>query len=143
MTRDERNQDAPEAIAVGAESGIGVVMLISTAIVFVGISTAWWLYNRRPLRGATEPDALERVQPDIFYVLRNKFFVDELYDATLVRLNRTFGWICDLMDRFVWLPRLKIDGALCREWCEEWWRSRERRRRLLAKGKSQLILIFV
>jgi len=48
----------------------------------------------------------------------------------------------ELMDRFVWLPRLKIDGALCREWCEEWWWSRERRRRLLAKGKSQLILIF-
>jgi len=47
------------------------------------------------------------------------------------------------MDRFVWLPRLKIDGTLCREWCEEWWRSRERRRRLLAKGKSQLILKFL
>ena len=36
---------------------------------------------------------LERLQPQIFNVLRNGFFVDKLYEATIIRFNalvRTF-----------------------------------------------------
>src|SRR5437867_4959758 len=84
------------------DGSIFVVMLISTLIVAIGISTAWWLYNRHPSQSATEADALERVQPDVFFLLRNKFFVDELYEATVVRVNASFARLVDLMDRFVW-----------------------------------------
>ena len=54
-------------------SGVVTVMLISTAIVAVGLGVGWWVYSRRPLTGA---DPLES---DIYYVLKNKFFFDELY----------------------------------------------------------------
>jgi NADH-quinone oxidoreductase subunit L len=80
-----------------------LVMLISTAVVAVGILLAWWLYARRP--EATE-DALERLQPDLFALLNKKFFVDEFYDATVIRWNAFVARAADWLDRWIW------DGAV-------------------------------
>jgi NADH-quinone oxidoreductase subunit L len=80
---------------------VGFVMLLSTIIVACGIGLAAWLYSRRPLQSTTEPDVLARAQPDIFYLLERKFFIDELYDATLVKLNAVFARTAYYLDRFV------------------------------------------
>jgi proton-translocating NADH-quinone oxidoreductase chain L len=77
-------------------SGVYVVMLISIAVVALGLGLGWWIYGRKPLRGA---DPLES---DIYYVLRNKFFVDELYDISVVKLNAWTARATRWLDDFVW-----------------------------------------
>jgi NADH-quinone oxidoreductase subunit L len=80
---------------------IGFVMLLSTIIVACGIGLAAWMYSRRPSTSATEPDVLAGAQPDIFYLLERKFFVDELYHATVVTLNAAFARGSYFLDRIV------------------------------------------
>jgi len=84
------------------ENGILSVMLTSSIIVFIGLGLGWWLYGRTPIVSAEAPDALERLQPQLFHLLRRKFYVDEFYEATFIRgtawLSRTSDWF----DRWVW-----------------------------------------
>jgi NADH-quinone oxidoreductase subunit L len=77
-------------------SGIVTVMFISTAVVALGLAFGWWIYARKPLAG---PDPLES---DIYYVLKNKFFVDELYDLSIVKLNAWTAQATRWLDDFVW-----------------------------------------
>jgi len=82
-------------------AGLGV-MGLSTLIVAAGVGLAWWLYGRKPATGPEAPDAFEAMQPDIFELLRRKFFVDELYDGTVVKVNAWCARACDWLDQFVW-----------------------------------------
>ena len=56
----------------------------------------------KPADKRTEGDALESLQPSVFSILHDKFLFDELYDATVVRLNATCARVSDWLDRFVW-----------------------------------------
>lgn len=78
------------------------VMLSSSIIVFVGLGVGWWLYGRRPAPNADAPDALERIQPQAFQLLRRKFFVDETYQATFIRWNTWLSRVSDWLDRWIW-----------------------------------------
>ena len=84
------------------EPGTLGLMLASAAIVFTGLGLGWWLYGKRQRKTAAEPDLLEVARPDIFALLKNKYFVDELYEATVIRFNAWFATACDFMDRWVW-----------------------------------------
>jgi NADH:ubiquinone oxidoreductase subunit 5 (subunit L)/multisubunit Na+/H+ antiporter MnhA subunit len=77
-------------------SNVYALMLISIAVVALGLGLGWWIYGRRPLTGA---DPLES---DIYYVLKNKFFVDELYDISVVKLNAWSARATRWLDDFVW-----------------------------------------
>ncbi|MBI3878091.1 MAG: NADH-quinone oxidoreductase subunit L, partial [Verrucomicrobia bacterium] len=77
-------------------------MLLSTVIVAIGIGAGWWIYGRKPVERAEQPDALETAQPQVFTWLRNKFFVDELYAATVIWLNAWWSGFCDALDRLLW-----------------------------------------
>ena len=85
-----------------------LTMSVSVVIVTLGIGAGWKLYGSQPIESADEPDVLERVRPntsflrDIFVVLQNKFYVDEIYEATVIRLNGWFARFCDLFDYWVW-----------------------------------------
>jgi NADH-quinone oxidoreductase subunit L len=85
-----------------AENGVLPVMLSSTIIFFLGLGIGWWFYGRKPIESAEAPDALERLQPQIFNVLRNGFFVDKLYEATIIRFNAWCSRSCDWLDRWFW-----------------------------------------
>lgn len=84
------------------------VLLFSSVIAFLGIGFGWLLYGRKPIQSANEPDALDRLTSDIpglrdtMILLRNKFYVDEIYAATFVRLNAWFAGFCDSLDYWVW-----------------------------------------
>jgi NADH-quinone oxidoreductase subunit L len=78
------------------------VMLLSSALVAVGIVWSGWVYGR----AARETDPLEKAQPALFACLRQKFFVDEFYAATVIRLTGAFAMFCD------WLDRVVLDGAV-------------------------------
>ena len=84
------------------EGGIFAVMLTSSVIVFVGLGLGWWFYGRIPIVSAEAPDALERLQPQIFLLLHNKFYVDEFYQATFIHWNRWLSRISDWFDRWIW-----------------------------------------
>ena len=74
------------------------LMLISTVVAAAGIGLGWLLYGRRPPKHVETPDVLERLRPAWFRVLRERFFVDELYDATVVRLTARFCRFCHSLD---------------------------------------------
>jgi NADH-quinone oxidoreductase subunit L len=83
-------------------SEVLATLLLSSCIVAAGIGLAWWLYAREPVERVKEADPLERVQPQVFSILRDKFLVDELYDATFVRLNAACARASSWLDQFVW-----------------------------------------
>ena len=78
------------------------IMLLSTGLVAAAIVISAWLYGRVKSRPAQEPDPLETAQPALFACLRHKFYVDEIYDATFVRLTKAFATFSDWLDRKVW-----------------------------------------
>ena len=84
------------------EGGTLGLMLASAGIVFTGLGLGWWLYGKRQRKTVEEPDVLQVAQPAIFRLLENKYFVDEFYDATVVRFNAWAARICNFLDRWIW-----------------------------------------
>jgi len=95
---------------VGALAGPGVLqlMLLSTGVVFLGLGLGWRFYGRRPVATADEPDSFRRVQPDIFELLRRKYFVDEVYNATVIRFNAWWARACDWLDYWIWNGAIQL-----------------------------------
>jgi NADH-quinone oxidoreductase subunit L len=91
-----------------AENGILPIMLSSTIIVFLGLGLGWWVYSSKRIESANSSDALGRLQPRLFNVLRNGFFVDKLYEATIIRFNGWCSGACDWLDRWVWGGAVKL-----------------------------------
>jgi NADH-quinone oxidoreductase subunit L len=73
----------------------------SAVIVLAGLGLGWWIYGRNSRSRAEAPDVLEAARPDVWALLHNKYFVDELYEATVIRLNAWFARCCDGWDRWV------------------------------------------
>ena len=81
-------------------------------MVALGIGLAWRLYGGNRIEGADQPDALEVSQPTLFRWLRAKFYVDELYGATVIAWNDAWSQVCDFMDRWVWGGLVRLVSLL-------------------------------
>src|SRR6185437_7060262 len=87
-----------------------------------------WLvvYGRRPLQQSEEPDPLEVMRPDIFHLLENKYYVDEIYEHTIIAFNAWFARMCDALDFWIWngLVQLIAFGTIGLSWvsrfCDEY-----------------------
>ncbi|HSP17375.1 MAG TPA: NADH-quinone oxidoreductase subunit L [Thermoanaerobaculia bacterium] len=82
------------------------LMIVSVAIAIAGIWVARTLYFSRP----AVPDAAEARLGVVYRILANKYYVDELYDATAVRgtllVAAVFSWIdANIVDGLVNLTR--------------------------------------
>ncbi|MEO6912119.1 MAG: proton-conducting transporter membrane subunit, partial [Edaphobacter sp.] len=95
-------QPATLRIAGFFEEGILPVMLSSSLIVFIGLGLGWWLYGRTAIVSAQAPDALERLQPQLFNLLRHKFYGDEFYQATFIRWSAWLSRVSVWFDRWIW-----------------------------------------
>jgi NADH-quinone oxidoreductase subunit L len=84
------------------ESGVLSLMLLSAVIVFTGIALGWWFYGRKSAEKADVADPLGKLRPDIYTLLQNKYYIDELYEATVIRFNAWFAKVCDFLDEWVW-----------------------------------------
>ncbi len=84
------------------EGGTLGLMLASAVIVFTGLGLGWWLYGKRLRKTVEEPDVLQAAQPAVFRLLENKYFVDEIYEATVVRFNAWAARFCDFLDHWIW-----------------------------------------
>ncbi|MBM3837162.1 MAG: hypothetical protein FJ398_04230 [Verrucomicrobia bacterium] len=88
------------------------IMALSIVVVVVGVFAGWRLYGHEPIKSADAPDPLERMRPDVFAVLRGKFFVDELYEASVIRFNAWSAWLSDRLDRSLWNGLVKMVSYL-------------------------------
>ena len=79
-------------------------MLLSVGVASMGIFLAWWFYIRRP----QTPEKLAKSFHAPYELLLNKYYVDEMYDALLVR---PLGW---LSTKILWrgVDAAGIDGAV-------------------------------
>ncbi len=91
---------------------VGMTLLLSTCIVAAGISLAWWLYAVKPLEKGDEADALEKLQPHVFSLLHDKFLIDEIYEATIVRLNAICARVSNWLDDVVWGGLVQVVSLL-------------------------------
>jgi NADH-quinone oxidoreductase subunit L len=96
------NKPATFSFAGFSEPGIVPVMVSSSLLVFLGLGLGWYFYGRKPIQSAEAPDALGKLQPGIFTVLGNAYYIDALYATTIIRLNTFWSRVCDWFDRFVW-----------------------------------------
>jgi NADH-quinone oxidoreductase subunit L len=95
------------------------LMLLSAAIVASGIGLGWFLYGRKGVGSPDELDVLEKIRPDVFALLRNKYFVDEIYEASVIRFNAWSAKACDWLDYWVWngMVQLLSYAILGLSWC--------------------------
>jgi NADH-quinone oxidoreductase subunit L len=84
------------------EGGVLSLMLLSAVIVFTGIALGWWFYGRKPIEKADAPDVLERLPADLYKAFQNKYWIDELYEVTVIRFNAWWARVCDFLDEWVW-----------------------------------------
>ncbi|MEI6084174.1 MAG: NADH-quinone oxidoreductase subunit L [Verrucomicrobiota bacterium] len=85
--------------------GAGLVMGISVAIGALGIFLGYLVYGRKPMQHADEPDPLAKMG-GLFTALNRKWYVDEFYEATIIRLTMATGTFFRMFDKLV------VDGIL-------------------------------
>ena len=78
------------------------LMVLSSVVVFAGLGIGWWLYGRKPMQKANEPDVLERLPLGMHMWFAKKYGVDELYELTVIRFNAWFAKACAFLDQWVW-----------------------------------------
>ena len=47
---------------------------------------------------------------DLFTLFKNKFYVDEFYEATIIRFNAWWARVCDALDYWVWNGLVLLAG---------------------------------
>lgn len=92
---------SPAHFQLSALGESGMLMASSTLVVLAGLALGWLLYGNKSPR-AEDPDALERAIPPVWMLLRNKMYVDELYDVTVIAFYGWWARVSDWLDRRVW-----------------------------------------
>jgi len=78
------------------------LMYLSAALAILGIFAAWWLYVKR--KGI--PNRVANALPEAYDLSYNKYYVDEIYDAAVIRPLRGGGRLAFGIDEYF------IDGIL-------------------------------
>ncbi len=91
-----------EQVPIEAEGNFGstaVFIIISQVVVGFGIAIGLAIYGVLPHEKPEHPDEAEEHLPNQFAVLRDKFYIDELYERTVVKWHKSFGNLADTLDR--------------------------------------------
>ena len=86
-----------------SSEGMVFVMSLSVVVGLLGIFLGYLVYGRKPMEHADEPDPL---RSRLFTILNNKWYIDEIYEATIIRFTMTCGVMFRLFDKVV------VDGIL-------------------------------
>jgi NADH-quinone oxidoreductase subunit L len=90
---------------------LSALMGFSTLVVVVGVVAGWRIYGNNPSQ-AEEPDALEQKAPWLWAILRDRFYIDELYGVTVVAFYVGWARVADFLDRRVWGGAVALVAAL-------------------------------
>lgn len=75
---------------------------VSTALVLLAILVSWLIYGRKPLK-AGQPDPLKKPLGFIFTGMENKWFVDEGYQAAIIKPFKKLSYfLADVVDWRFW-----------------------------------------
>ena len=84
------------------EPGGPGLMLLSIVLVALGLGAGWAIYGRRSRAKFSSPDPLASAAPGLIAFLGARMKFDELYAATVFKLNSALATFADVLDRFVW-----------------------------------------
>jgi NADH-quinone oxidoreductase subunit L len=90
------------------------VMLISIGMALGGIGLGYLIYGRKPLE-AGQRDPLERLGV-VWTVLRNKYYIDEIYRATVIRGAIGLANVCFRFDSGIVDGTVNLVGKLTERW---------------------------
>jgi NADH-quinone oxidoreductase subunit L len=107
--------DAKFDFAGFSEPGLMTLMLTSSVVVLAGLGLGWWIYGAKS-PGAEQPDALEKAMPPVWVVLRDKFYIDELYGATVIAFYAWWAKVADWIDRDIWGDMVSTITFLFNRW---------------------------
>ena len=88
------------------EAVFNAIPLITSVIVALGGLLAGWLVYRKQTAG--QPDMLQQPLGKLHTVLKNKYYIDEIYDFLFIRPSR---WLAETFSA-QWLDQKLIDGTL-------------------------------
>jgi NADH-quinone oxidoreductase subunit L len=91
--------------AMADEHGHGLnwlIMLVSSVVALGGIWLAWWMYVRQPAAAA----AAARAVPVAYELSRNRFYLDEIYNALVVKPLASLAYLCRVFDQYI------VDGVV-------------------------------
>jgi NADH-quinone oxidoreductase subunit L len=88
------------------------LMLLSTLVVGAAFFVGWRIYAKVAAPSSRETDPLEKTLPAVFRLLQNKFYMDEIYAATVIRLNTAFSICADWLDRVIWAGAVNAVSGL-------------------------------
>jgi NADH-quinone oxidoreductase subunit L len=88
-------------INAALEPSLLAVMGTSTVVVLLGIILAWRIYGDRSPK-PEELDELEKTFPVVWGGLRDRLYVDELYEKTVIAFYAWWARVTDWLDRKVW-----------------------------------------
>jgi NADH-quinone oxidoreductase subunit L len=94
---------APEEVA---SEHSDMVLWLSIGVGLLGILLGWLTYGRKTMEHATDKDPLSAALGSLFTFLNRKWYIDELYDVTIIRFTTTCGVFFRLVDKLV------VDGIL-------------------------------
>ncbi|MBC8096010.1 MAG: NADH-quinone oxidoreductase subunit L, partial [Akkermansiaceae bacterium] len=101
-----------EHAAAGFTGDVVKLMIVSSIIVFLGIGLGWWFYGRKPLAKASQADPLKTLRPDFYKVLENKYWIDELYEHSIIAFNAWWAKVCNFLDVWVWSGAVQLVSYL-------------------------------
>ena len=90
----------------GDEAGKALVMGSSVVVGLLGIGLGYLIYGRRTMEHAEEPDPLAKPLGPVFTLLNRKWYVDELYEATIIEFTTFCATVFRFVDKFI------VDGIL-------------------------------
>ncbi len=90
----------------------GGLMFLSIVLVGAGLGAGWWLYGRQLRTTAEARDPLVVASPAVMAALANRLGFDELYAATVGRLNTFTALLADGLDRWVFGGFINFLGML-------------------------------
>ena len=91
-----------------AGPGSALVMLLSTVIALGGIGLAWWMYVRQPgLAGQ-----VARRAGALYEASRNKFYLDEIYQALVVHPATALAYMLRVFDQYILDGLVDLIGTL-------------------------------
>ncbi|HEX2855172.1 MAG TPA: NADH-quinone oxidoreductase subunit L [Opitutaceae bacterium] len=90
----------------------GGLMMLSILLVALGLGAGWAIYGRRARVSVAARDPLASAVPGVFAFLGARMKFDELYSATLGRLNAFLAALADFFDRWVWGGAVNVLATL-------------------------------